>query len=105
MTTVSTTEMSTATRMPAHSAQSNAAIPSCTALTTFTAMVIAQAQSRRMSMGSVSASQIRRRRLLRFARVNSFLPYFSACSFTFAEDSPADLSVSRRESASSGVCV
>ena len=66
ITTVSTTEMAMATRMPTHSAQSKC--PPWITLTTFTATVISQAKKSRMSIGSVDASQMRRSSDLRPVR-------------------------------------
>ena len=72
ITTVKTTDMAMATRMPTHSAQSKC--PPCAALTALTAIVISHAKKSRMSMGSVDASQMRRSSDLRPVRVNSLRP-------------------------------
>ena len=91
ITTVSTTEMAMATRMPTHSAQSKC--PPWMTLTTFTATVISQAKKSRMSIGSVDASQMRRSSDLRPVRVNSLRPYRSMFSRTCASLRPCAASV------------
>ena len=101
ITTVSTTDITIATKMPIHSYISKC--PPFAALTVFTASVITHAKKSRISIGSVDASQMRRSNDFRFARVNSFLPNFSPFSLTCSARNPTFLSDPNASTVSCGV--